>query len=145
MSRIRRDLIWTEYGPALGKDAKVIVLSLFYVLYCWSNVVLQVIGANNVAVPTHLFKVVVAENAGEIPLVAAFVVPNQPIDSNRLLTGYQVSLEMVEFYTGFVLLPSLNRRQVRNLCSVEACDLRHFVSVQKRAVQYRDEKYRAKG
>ena len=50
----------------------------------------QVIGKNEVAVPTHLFKVVVAERYGQTVL-AAFIVPNEPIAGHVCeLAPYQV-------------------------------------------------------
>ena len=86
---------------------------------------LKVIGAQDVAVPTHLFKVVIAENAGDTkPLLAAFVVPNKPLSLDNLLTTFQVPLEYVESRSGLAMLPSLDRHKSRNLCSVESCDIR---------------------
>jgi DNA/RNA endonuclease G (NUC1) len=51
----------------------------------------QVIGENEVAVPTHLYKVVVAEDAQNLarPAVAAFVVPNKPIPRKDELIHYK--------------------------------------------------------
>jgi len=58
-----------------------------------------VIGANNVAVPTHLYKVVVVENkAGSPVAMGTFIVPNEPIDFSHHLKEYQVrnNLKMFE-------------------------------------------------
>lgn len=50
---------------------------------------LQVIGENEVAVPTHLFKVILGINNNNKPAMAAFIVPNQPIEDTPL-TEFQV-------------------------------------------------------
>lgn len=50
----------------------------------------EVIGANNVAVPTHFYKVLVVEKTnGELEL-EAYVMPNQVIDNEVPLTSFQV-------------------------------------------------------
>lgn len=51
------------------------------------------IGDNEVSVPTHLYKVVVAteeerKSDGD-PLVAAFVVPNKPIPRDNVLKDFE--------------------------------------------------------
>lgn len=94
----------------------------------------QVIGSNDVAVPTHLFKIIVAENDGESqPLLAAFVVPNKPIAMDTSLVSFQVPLEFVESRTGLLMLPSLDRHKARNLCTIESCDLRYLKDFELRA------------
>lgn len=50
----------------------------------------EVIGSNNVAVPTHFFKVLVVEKTnGELEM-EAYVMPNQVIDNNVPLSSFQV-------------------------------------------------------
>ena len=52
----------------------------------------QVIGQNNVAVPTHFFKVVVGEVAsggGDLEM-EAYVMPNEAIPDSAPLTSFQV-------------------------------------------------------
>jgi endonuclease G len=53
----------------------------------------QVIGANSVAVPTHFFKVIVAETDDQKLDMEAYVMPNQVIDDNTPLTVFQVGVE----------------------------------------------------
>lgn len=53
----------------------------------------QVIGANSVAVPTHFFKVLVAETDDYKLDMEAYVMPNQAIDDNTPLTVFQVGIE----------------------------------------------------
>jgi DNA/RNA endonuclease G (NUC1) len=50
----------------------------------------EVIGANSVAVPTHFFKVIVAETADQKYDMEAYVMPNQVIDDSTPLTVFQV-------------------------------------------------------
>jgi endonuclease G len=50
----------------------------------------EVIGANSVAVPTHFFKVIVAETADQKLDMEAYVMPNQVIDNSTPLTVFQV-------------------------------------------------------
>ena len=50
----------------------------------------EVIGANSVAVPTHYFKVIVAETADQKYDMEAYVMPNQVIDDSTPLTVFQV-------------------------------------------------------
>lgn len=52
----------------------------------------QVIGNNNVAVPTHFFKVIVGETANHEFDMEAYVMPNAPIDDNVPLKSFLVSI-----------------------------------------------------
>lgn len=103
----------------------------------------EAIGKNHVGVPTHLFKIIIAENSKNsqnsnsensknsqnpdenLPAVAAFIVPNGPIPTSHPLKSYQVSLEKLEQYSGLSLLPNLDRLNFRNLCLVDGCNLKH--------------------
>ncbi|CAL8294095.1 unnamed protein product [Lota lota] len=80
----------------------------------------QVIGKDNVAVPTHLFKVILVLNnsptdlnnnldqsLSPVPALAAFIVPNQPIGFDRSLTDFQVSLSELESVSGLTFFPKL--------------------------------------
>lgn len=49
----------------------------------------RVIGKNNVAVPSHFFKVVVGEGRGELDL-EAYIMPNAPIDDKAPLEAFRV-------------------------------------------------------
>jgi endonuclease G len=50
----------------------------------------EVIGASSVAVPTHFFKVIVAETADQKFDMETYVMPNQVIDNRTPLTVFQV-------------------------------------------------------
>lgn len=76
------------------------------------------------AVPTHLFKVVIVENKKSQPIaMGAFVVPNQPIGYEHPLREYQVELQDLEKLTGIRMSPKLDRKSVKDLCKVDGCKL----------------------
>ena len=59
----------------------------------------QVIGENNVAVPTHIFKLVFAEK-GDFSKVWCYIVPNTEIPSREPFEKYEVPLEELEKVSG---------------------------------------------
>ena len=86
-----------------------------------------VIGQNEVAVPTHLYKVIMAEDESlEMPLMSAFIVPNRPIAKDKFLVDFQVPLSTLERKVGLRFHSRLNRNSVRDLCSVEGCKLLRY-------------------
>jgi len=86
----------------------------------------QVIGPNLVSVPTHLFKVIVAEDPElEEPLLAVFIVPNKPLEDVPL-TQFQVDLVKLEKFTGLSFLPQLDREKVGNLCTAQGCQMQNY-------------------
>ncbi|CAJ0936446.1 unnamed protein product [Ranitomeya imitator] len=67
----------------------------------------QVIGANNVAVPTHFFKVVVIEkHNGELEL-RPYVMPNCPVDVKTPLEHFLVPIESIERASGLLFVPNI--------------------------------------
>lgn len=84
----------------------------------------DVIGKNEVAVPTHLFKIVVAEKEGiGKPLLGVFVVPNTAISSDHQLHEFKVDLDFVESHSGLQILPLLDRKKSHDLCTIAGCQL----------------------
>lgn len=53
-----------------------------------------------VAVPTHFFKVILADVKGGGGVVGAFVMPNQPIDPTTPLTAFAVPVTSLEEAAG---------------------------------------------
>ena len=51
----------------------------------------QVIGSNNVAVPTHFFKILVGETADLTLELEAYVLPNKAIPDDTALASFMVS------------------------------------------------------
>ncbi|XP_063081244.1 nuclease EXOG, mitochondrial isoform X3 [Cavia porcellus] len=94
------------------------------------TVTYQVIGEDNVAVPSHLYKVILARRSPEStePLaLGAFVVPNEAIGFQPQLTEFQVSLQELEKLSGLIFFPQLNRAgNIRNICAVDTCKLLDF-------------------
>ncbi|XP_048190624.1 nuclease EXOG, mitochondrial isoform X2 [Perognathus longimembris pacificus] len=90
----------------------------------------QVIGSDNVAVPSHLYKVILARRSRESPeplALGAFVVPNEAIGFQPALTEFQVSLPELEALSGLRFFPGLDRqREIHDLCSVDSCKLLDF-------------------
>ncbi|XP_049622387.1 nuclease EXOG, mitochondrial [Suncus etruscus] len=113
--------VWIVSGPLTlpktGNDGK-------------KTVSYQVIGQDNVAVPSHLYKVILARRSplsAEPLALGAFVVPNEAIGFQPQLSEFQVSLEDLEKLSGLVFFPRLDRTQdVKNLCSVDTCKLLDF-------------------
>lgn len=79
----------------------------------------SVIGENQVAAPTHMFKAILAETAGgENRATAAYVMPNRPIDAQLPLAAYQVPLEEVDRRGGIQLFPAVDRTEMADLGSL---------------------------
>ncbi|XP_062072301.1 nuclease EXOG, mitochondrial isoform X2 [Lepus europaeus] len=113
--------VWIVSGPLTlpqtGSDGK-------------KTVSYQVIGDDNVAVPSHLYKVILARRSpgSTEPLaLGAFVVPNEAIGFQPQLADFQVSLQELERLSGLVFFPRLDRTGgIRNICSVDTCKLLDF-------------------
>ncbi|NXO50008.1 NUCG Endonuclease, partial [Aramus guarauna] len=94
------------YLPRMEADGKM------YVKY-------QVIGKNNVAVPTHFFKVLILEKeSGEIEL-RSYVMPNSPVDEKIPLERFLVPIESIERASGLLFVPNILKR-TSNLKAITA-------------------------
>lgn len=62
----------------------------------------QVIGSNTVAVPTHFFKVIIAECRAleRYPYVEGYVVPNTDVDKDLDLTAFLTDIRDIEHFAG---------------------------------------------
>ncbi|KAH8258962.1 hypothetical protein KR044_011789 [Drosophila immigrans] len=62
----------------------------------------QVIGMNTVAVPTHYFKVIIAEcrDKDQFPYVEGYVVPNVDVDKNLDLSSFLSDIRDIEHFAG---------------------------------------------
>ncbi|XP_072268674.1 nuclease EXOG, mitochondrial [Pyxicephalus adspersus] len=113
----RFDDVWVVSGPLTlpvqQEDGK-------------KRVTYQVIGKDDVAVPTHLYKVILARKnqSAETLAKGAFIVPNLPISFDHQLPEYQVELEDLEKKSGLIFFPQVDRSKgVKNLCEVDTCRL----------------------
>lgn len=88
----------------------------------------QLIGKDEVAVPTHLYKVILAQKdpSSDALAVGAFVVPNAPIGFQHQLQEFQVSVCDLERESGLVFFPALQKQQLSDLCTVDSCQLMDF-------------------
>nr|XP_015209550.1 PREDICTED: nuclease EXOG, mitochondrial [Lepisosteus oculatus] len=117
----RFDDVWIITGPLVlpevGADGS-------------KTVSYKVIGKDDVAVPTHLYKVILVQrkqSSSEPLALGAFVAPNKPISFDHPLTEYQVSLQYLEKMSGLTFFPKLDKTQpVQNLCDADTCKLMDF-------------------
>ncbi|KAF2686248.1 hypothetical protein K458DRAFT_298319 [Lentithecium fluviatile CBS 122367] len=96
----------------------------------------EVIGSPpNVAVPTHFYKVIFAEDGqigGKVAL-GAFVLPNAVIANNKPLGDFEVPVEVVERASGLEFASKLEPVRRKRLCQEVSCSLvvREFAQKQK--------------
>ncbi|XP_074654504.1 endonuclease G, mitochondrial-like [Tubulanus polymorphus] len=88
--------------PRREKDGKV------YVKY-------EVIGQNNVAVPTHFFKVIVMETNSGTYSISSFVLPNEVLPEKVNLLNYLVPLDSIERAAGLVFFDKLPKNIFTNI------------------------------
>jgi endonuclease G len=90
------------------------------------KVTYEVIGSPpSVAVPTHFYKVIFAEDGvvgGNVAL-GAFVLPNAPIPNDKKLAEFEVPLEAIERASGLEFAGNLAEVRRRKLCAEIACDI----------------------
>lgn len=77
----------------------------------------------NIAVPTHFFKLVVAEKPSKDISVAAFVLPNDKIPNEVPLSSFQVPVEALERSSGLELLNKVPDSRKKDLCREVKCQI----------------------
>ncbi|KAL2213261.1 hypothetical protein CC79DRAFT_1327135 [Sarocladium strictum] len=79
----------------------------------------------SVAVPTHFYKVIFAEDGRQGGNVAlgAFVLPNAPISNDKPITDFEVPLEAVERASGLEFASQLPPQRRKRLCTDTVCAL----------------------
>merc|ERR1711892_184779 len=90
------------YLPHMEQDGKM------YVKY-------QVIGQNNVSVPTHFFKVIVGETDNKDLELEAFVMPNEQIPDNSPLDNFRVPIDSVERAAGLLFFDRLSKERLSRI------------------------------
>lgn len=63
----------------------------------------QVIGPNQVAVPTHFFKIMIGQQKDGQLDVYSYLMPNEPIDNATPLEQFLVAPELIEQNAGFLI------------------------------------------
>ena len=79
----------------------------------------------NVAVPTHFYKVIFAEDGavGGNVAVGAFVLPNAQISNSKPLQDFEVPIEAVERASGLEFATKLPDTRRKRLCQEVACSV----------------------
>jgi endonuclease G len=77
----------------------------------------------NVAVPTHFYKVIFAEDGtvGGKVAIGAFVLPNAPIPNEKPLADFEVAVEAVERASGLEFATKLPVQRRKRLCTETSC------------------------
>lgn len=75
-------------------------------------VIYQVIGKNNVAVPTHYYKVLALSDNLGAKKIDAYIIPNQEISLKTPLSSFQTTLEKVQSLAGIKFFP--NKQEAKN-------------------------------
>ncbi|KAI9824510.1 MAG: nuclease [Sarea resinae] len=79
----------------------------------------------NIAVPTHFYKVIFAEDgkAGGNVSLGAFVLPNAPIPNHKPLQDFEVPVEAVERASGLEFASKLPPQRRKRLCAEANCSI----------------------
>ncbi|KAK9373209.1 uncharacterized protein V1513DRAFT_449764 [Lipomyces chichibuensis] len=93
------------------------------------RVTYEVIGnPPNIAVPTHFYKLIVAESPISNPhtqdiAVGAFLLPNEPIPNTADLRGFYVPVDAIERASGLEFLSDFPDKQKKDLCREVECKI----------------------
>ncbi|KAL3991125.1 DNA/RNA non-specific endonuclease family protein [Acanthocheilonema viteae] len=88
--------------PKLEKDGSL------YIKY-------KVIGRNNIAVPTHFFKVILIELMDGKFELEAYILPNAVIPDDTPLTSFMVPLDSIERSAGFLIFDKLPKNALKKI------------------------------
>ena len=91
----------------------------------------QVIGDKEVAVPTHLFKIVLCQGQKQSDgststaesAIGGFMVPNDGISWSKDLRDFQLPVGEIERVSGLSFYPHLDRQKAVDLCQADTCNL----------------------
>lgn len=76
----------------------------------------QVIGENNVAVPTHFFKIIVGEFETTKDLeMEAYVLPNEAIPDHVAIHSFQMPPDAIERAAGLLFFDKLSRNRIKKI------------------------------
>ena len=107
--------VYVLSGPVWIPDVSSVTQRLF----SKNNTILhEVVGSNNVYVPTHMFKIIRLDN-GPDSASAAFIIPNRPILTEEPLESYKVSIETLEKNTG---IDMSGFQANTDLCTITQCE-----------------------
>ena len=75
----------------------------------------EVIGAQNVAVPTHFFKVILGENVNGTYDLFSYVLPNAFCPDEVPLDSYLAPIDSIERASGFLLFNGLLKTKIKSI------------------------------
>ncbi|VDK67696.1 unnamed protein product [Litomosoides sigmodontis] len=75
----------------------------------------KVIGRNNIAVPTHFFKVILVEIMDGKFEIEAYILPNAVIPDATPLTSFMVPLDSIERSAGFLIFDQLPKNALKKI------------------------------
>ncbi|CAB3407501.1 unnamed protein product [Caenorhabditis bovis] len=75
----------------------------------------QVIGKNNVAVPTHFFKVVLVETKLGHFEMESFILPNAVIPDSTDIAEFHVPIDAIERHAGFLIFDKFQREKLNKI------------------------------
>lgn len=76
----------------------------------------QVIGPNQVAVPTHFFKVIIGQDKTGALDIYSYLMPNEPIDNATPLEQFLVAPELIEQNAGFLITTEkVSKERIRKI------------------------------
>ena len=107
------DESWVITGPAFIPTDYVIGNESEQRRRVWTTEY-SLIGENRIAVPTHIFKVILSKDTTlhSKYQCAAFILPNKPIAKELPMTDYQVDIEELESLTGLHFFPKLTGKRL---------------------------------
>ena len=73
----------------------------------------KVIGARNVAVPTHFFKVALVEYEKDKFNLEAYLLPNAVIPDEKPISDFLVPLDAIERAAGFLIFEKIPKSQIK--------------------------------
>lgn len=75
----------------------------------------EVIGNQDVSVPTHFFKVILIETKDGAYELESYVIQNRAMDDNITLEAFQVPIESIERSAGFIIFDKIPRKSLRSI------------------------------
>lgn len=75
----------------------------------------KIVGRNNIAVPTHFFKVVLVELMNGKFELEAYILPNSVIPDDIPLTSFMVPLDSIERSAGFLIFDKLPKNALNKI------------------------------
>ncbi|CAF0875822.1 unnamed protein product [Didymodactylos carnosus] len=92
----------------------------------------EMIGANQVAVPTHFFKIIIGRTKDSHIDVLSYMLPNAPIDNDVPLETFLVPVDVLERNAGFLITNKFSKQDLRYINQPLPIDFKLFPPGQRR-------------